>query len=100
MAGNLNTYVKCGGLGEFSQRPACLETEFTFEKVPPMLKIAYEAFGPKRMMLGSGFPPVAGREGYRNFLFGSMEHPIFQSQTDKEWVFGKTATDVWKLNKG
>ena len=93
-----NTYVKFGGLGEFSQRPARLQTRFGFEEVPPLLEMAYEAFGPTRMMWGSDFPPVAGREGYRNSLYGVMEHSAFSSPDDVEWAFGKTAMELWKIN--
>ena len=61
------------------------------------MEMAYEAFGPKRMMWGSDYPPVGGREGYRNSLQGVMEHPVFKSQDDKDWAFGKTAMEVFKL---
>lgn len=93
-----NTYIKFGGLGEFSQRPARLDSQVGFETIPPALEMAYEAFGPKRMMWGSDFPPSAAREGYRNSLQGVLEHPAFKSQEDKDWAFGKTAQKAWKLS--
>ena len=64
-----------------------------------MIEMAYEAFGARRMMWGSDFPPVASREGYKNALHGAMEHPAFGSEEDREWAFGKTAMDVWKLGE-
>ena len=59
--------------------------------------MAYDAFGPRRMMWGSDYPPVSGREGYRNALQGVMGHPAFKSDEDKEWVMGKTAMNVFKF---
>ncbi|MEE8442551.1 MAG: amidohydrolase family protein [Dehalococcoidia bacterium] len=94
-----NTYIKFGGLGEFCLRPAELQPELGFDEVPPMLEMAYEAFGPRRMMWGSDYPPVSGREGYRNALQGPMNHTAFSSQEDKEWAFGRTALAAWKLDQ-
>jgi predicted TIM-barrel fold metal-dependent hydrolase len=49
-------------------------------------------------MWGSNFPPVAGRgEGYRNALRFPMEHVPFQSPEDQEWMFGKTATTLFRF---
>ena len=92
-----NTYIKFGGLGEFSVRPVPLAAQFSFADVPPLLDMAYDAFGSKRMMWGSDFPPVGGREGYRNSLQGVLAHSIFEKQEDKDWAFGKTAMEVFKL---
>jgi L-fuconolactonase len=90
-----NTYIKVGGLGEISVRQLTLRNEFGFEGTPPLIEIAYDAFGPRRMMWGSDYPPVSGREGYRNALRGVMEHPAFESDSDREWVMGRTASEVF-----
>ena len=92
-----NTYIKFGGLGEFCTRPVPLAAQFDFTEVPPLMEMAYEAFGPKRMMWGSDYPPVGGREGYRNSLQGVLRHPVFKTQEDKDWAFSKTAMEVFKL---
>ena len=92
-----NTYIKVGGLGEISARPPVLKPRFAFDYTPPLIEMAYEAFGPRRMMWGSDYPPVSGREGYRNALQGVMEYPAFRSQKDREWVMGKTALSVFKF---
>jgi L-fuconolactonase len=94
-----NTYIKFCGLGEFCIRPPRLQPHFGFADVPPLVEMAYEAFGPRRMMWGSDYPPVSGREGYRNALQGMVEHPAFTSPEDREWAFGKTAQEVWKLDR-
>ena len=94
-----NTYIKFGGLGEFCVRPNPLAAQFGFEEVPPLMEMAYEAFGPRRMMWGSDYPPVGGREGYRNSLQATMEHPVFKSQDDKDWAFGKAALAAFKMEQ-
>ena len=68
-----------------------------FGEIPPLIEMAIEAFGPRRLMWGSDFPPVAAREGYGNSLRFPMEHVKFKSEVDKEWVFGKTAATLWRF---
>ncbi len=43
------------------------------------------------------YPPVSGREGYRNTLQGVAQHPAFANPMDREWVMGKTALGVFGL---
>ncbi len=64
-----NVYIKIHGLGEFCRRTNPVSEPFPFElPLPPLLEMAYKSFGPERMMWGSDYPPVSGREGYRNSL--------------------------------
>ena len=95
-----NTYVKFHGLGEITPRPNPFEQPFPFQKFPPLIEMAYDAFGASRMVWGSDFPPVAGREGYRNALRHPMEHIAFRSEEDKEWAFGRTALGLYKFAGG
>jgi L-fuconolactonase len=90
-----NTYIKVGGLGEISMRPDVLRSEFGFDNTPALIEMAYEAFGPRRMMWGSDYPPVSNREGYGNALRGIVEHPVLKGEADREWVMGKTAEKVF-----
>ena len=95
-----NTFIKVHGMGETSPRPSVLQTRYDFDffdSVPPLMEIAREAFGVRRMMWGSDYPPVSQREGYRNALHGVMDSPVFDSQEDREWVMGKTAVRVFNL---
>lgn len=92
-----NTYIKVGGLGEISARPPVLKPRFAFDYTPPLIEMAYDAFGPRRMMWGSDYPPVSGREGYRNALRGVLDYPALRDQEDKEWVMGKTAASVFRF---
>jgi L-fuconolactonase len=92
-----NTYIKVGGLGEISVRPQVLEAGFRFDHTPPLIEMAYDAFGPRRMMWGSDYPPVSGREGYRNALEGVANHPALRDPEDRAWVMGETALGVFRL---
>jgi L-fuconolactonase len=94
-----NTYIKIPGLGEFTPRPPRLAPRLNFGKVQPLIEKVYEAWGPRRMMWGSDFPPVAGREGYRNALDGLRNHPALKNGDDGEWVLGKSAAKVWGFDK-
>lgn len=92
-----NTFIKVPGFGEFCPRPVPFVQPMPFLEVPPLVEMALEAFEANRLMWGSDFPPVANREGYRNALKFPMEHVTFNRAEDKEWVFGKTATSLWKF---
>ena len=94
-----NTFLKVPGLGEICPRPPRLDPDFHFENVPPLFEMAKEAFGVRRMMWGSDFPPSAGREGYANTLTGVMDHPAFSGDDDREWVMGRTAAAVWGFER-
>ncbi len=94
-----NTYIKVGGLGEICKRPYPFRQPFySVHGVPPFIQMAYEAFGPSRMMWGSNYPPCSKLEGYRNTLHYLREHlTIFCSEEDKEWIFGKTALSLFRF---
>jgi L-fuconolactonase len=93
-----NTCIKVTGLGEFSERAMPVPAGFPFiQPIPPLLEDAYAAFGPSRMMWGSDFPPVAGREGYRLALNLTRDQFAAKSAADRELIFGQTALSVFKL---
>ena len=50
--------------------------------------------GAETLLWGSDYPPVSGREGYRNALMGVKEYPAFDKSDEIEWVMGKTALKV------
>ena len=47
MANHPNTYIKVGGLGEISARPPVLQPLFAFDYTPPLVEMAFDAFGPR-----------------------------------------------------
>jgi L-fuconolactonase len=93
-----SAYIKIPGLGEFCRRAMPVREPFPFvEPVPPLLAQVYDAFGPDRMMWGSDFPPVSGREGYRNALRWTMEQFAERSEANRERIFGGTALRVFPV---
>ena len=92
-----NTYIKVPGLGEVSERSAALGRTFSFEYTPPLYEMALDSFGPRRMMWGSDYPPVSGREGYRNALEGVKRHPAFRDPDTLAWILGKTAQSLFRF---
>jgi len=64
-----NILMKVPGLGEFCPRRSPTGGPIPFaQPEPPLLDVAIAAFGPRRLMWGSDFPPVSAREGYGNAL--------------------------------
>ena len=91
-----NVYIKVHGLGEFCRRTNPVAESFPFEKEGlEILNLAYEAFGPNRMMWGSDYPPVSGREGYRNSLRLTMAQFDTKSNEDKALIFGGVALNLF-----
>lgn len=86
-----NLTIKMPGFGEFCRVP------LPFDPIPPLVDMALEAFGPQRVMWGSDYPPVSGREGYDNALRVPMNYLSKLSEDEREWIFGKTALQVWKF---
>jgi L-fuconolactonase len=93
-----NVYLKIHGLGEFSRRAMPVAEPFPFElPIPPLLEEAFQAFGPNRMMWGSDFPPVSGREGYRNALRFTLAQFGEKTEADRAAIFGGTALKVFPV---
>jgi len=63
-----NVRLKVPGLGELVPRDIVSVGPSDATPVPNVLRAAYEAFGADRLMWGSDFPLVCGREGYANAL--------------------------------
>ena len=95
-----NVYIKIHGLGEFSERAIPVKDPFPFRQpIPSLLQQAYETFGPRRMMWGSDYPPVSGREGYRNALRLTLEQFANTSREDRGEIFGGTALRVFPIHQ-
>ena len=86
------------GLGEFCRRAMPVTEPFPFERpLPPLLELAYDSFGPGRLMWGSDYPPVSAREGYRNALQLVMEQFAGKGEEERRLIFGETALSVFPL---
>jgi L-fuconolactonase len=94
-----NTFMKVPGLGEICEKPRRVQQPWApLENIPPLIEMAMDTFGAKRLMWGSDFPHVAEREGYGNCLRLLREH-VIQTEEDREWIFGKTATTLFRFGK-
>ena len=96
LGAHANAHMKIHGLGEFCRRAMPVTSPFPFEREDVrLLHEAYDAFGADRLMWGSDYPPVSGREGYSNALRLTMDE--FTSDSDRRAIFGETASRVYGL---
>ncbi len=92
LARHPNTVIKIHGMGEISAPP------FPYRKTPPWVRMAYNAFGPERMIWGSDWPRCANREGYRNSLRYTMRQmEEWCPPQDMRKIFGGTALNLWQF---
>ena len=98
LARHPNLCVKLPGLGEFCERAMPVREPFMFvEPIPPLLPQFVDAFAADRLMWGSDYPPVAGREGYRNALQLPMAQLEHRSEPERAAIFGTTALRVFPI---
>jgi L-fuconolactonase len=91
-----NVYIKIHGLGEFCRRRLPVAGSYPFERpIPPLLRMAYQAFGAGRMMWGSDYPPVSAREGYHNSLRLPLDEFASVSADDRALIFGQVALTLF-----
>jgi len=83
--------IKLPGFGEFCHLP------HPFRDVPAFADRVLEAYGPRRMMWSSDWPPVSSREGYDSSLSFPLDYFADLSRDERAWIFGKTAQKIWKL---
>lgn len=91
LARHENLTIKLPGFGEFCDLPC------PFQEIPPFAELTLEAFGARRIMWGSDWPPVSSREGFDNSLEFPLNHLSTLSEDERAWIFGKTARQVWNL---
>ena len=59
----------------------------------------YDAYGPQRLMWGTNFPGVLKGTGYGPALDLFLKHMDFLSSADKEWLFHRSALQVWRFGE-
>lgn len=95
-----NVYMKVPGLGEFCTRAMPVREPFPFERpIPPFLDTAFASFGPGRLMWGSDYPPVSGREGYAAALNLAREQFAATSDEGRADIFGGAALAVFPVGR-
>jgi L-fuconolactonase len=99
LARHPNVYMKIPGFGEFCRRNMPVTTPFPFDYAGLwLLHQAYEAFGPARLMWGSDYPPVSGREGYANALRFPLAELASKPETERAMIFGGVAAKLYGLD--
>jgi L-fuconolactonase len=69
----------------------------SIESLRPYLDVVVEAFGPTRLMAGSDWPVCLVACGYSEWFRVLREYFGRFSDTEKERIFGLTATEVYRL---
>jgi predicted TIM-barrel fold metal-dependent hydrolase len=89
-------YVKVSELTSVSK-----SGKYPFADAYPWVKRVYEAFGPDRLLWGTGYPGAAraayGRPTLRQELVLVREKIPFFSAEDRDKILGRNAARLWKL---
>ena len=84
-------FVKISNMNRLSRE------EFPHRDTFSIVRRVYDAFGPQRLMWGTDFPHVMRETGYTPALEMVRVHLDFFTEEDREWLFSRTALDVWKF---
>jgi L-fuconolactonase len=95
-----NLMLRFHGLGELLHRQSVFEGDVVpfLPTSRDRLAAAVDAFGPERMMWGSDYPPVSGREGYRNALELPQQTLSHLGEEALAHLFGGTAARVYHFD--
>ena len=84
-----NVYVKL--IPHKEQEP------FPYRDTHDCFKRIYDLLGPQRLMWGTNFPGVERETGYAPCVEMFRDHIDWLSEVDKEWIFGKTALQLYNF---
>jgi L-fuconolactonase len=73
---------------------------WTLDSLRPYLDVVVEAFGPRRLIVGSDWPVCLVACGYRQWFDVLDEYFAGFSESEREAVFGDTAKQVYRLDQG
>src|SRR5579871_5669021 len=98
-----NVSVKLGGLAmcllgyDFHERAMPPSSEELASAWRPYVETCIEAFGPKRAMFESNFPPDKGQCSYQVIFNAFKRIAASMSESEKNALFWQTAMDVYRL---
>jgi len=101
-----NVSIKLGGLGmkypgfEFYSRKSPLTSDQIAKAWRPFIETAIEAFGVKRSMFESNFPPDKGSCSYRILWNAFKKITTLYSEDEKNDLFSETAKQFYRLRRG
>ncbi|HLG80626.1 MAG TPA: amidohydrolase family protein [Bradyrhizobium sp.] len=99
-----NVVVKLGGLGmrllgyDFHERPRPPSSEELAAAWRPYIETCIEAFGPRRAMFESNFPPDKGQCSYLVIFNAFKRIAARYSEDEKTALFSRTAADVYRID--
>src|SRR5581483_3549970 len=99
-----NVVVKLGGLAmrllgyDFHERPRPPSSDELATAWRPYIETCIEAFGAKRAMFESNFPPDKGQCSYQVIFNAFKRIAASCSEDEKTALFSKTAADVYRLS--
>jgi predicted TIM-barrel fold metal-dependent hydrolase len=70
--------------------------QYPYKDVQPFGKMVYDAFGPKRLLFGTGMVGVTRRIPLTDELRLVREDIPYFTDADKELILGRNALDIWK----
>ncbi|MBI2191890.1 MAG: amidohydrolase [Planctomycetes bacterium] len=76
---------------------AASRQKYPYPDLLPFLKMIYDAFGPRRILWGSDFPPLCLRETVSMNLRLFQDGLGFLTPQDREWVLGKAALEFTRF---
>jgi Predicted metal-dependent hydrolase of the TIM-barrel fold len=71
---------------------------WTTESLRPYMDVVLEAFGPRRLIVGSDWPVCLVACGYRQWFDVLDEYFSGFSESEREAVFSKTAKQVYRMD--
>ena len=97
-----NVLVKLGGLGmdvagALGRRPGTDTSEILAERWRPLIETCIEAFGPARCMFESNFPPDRDAGTYGATWNAFKRITAAASDTDKDFLFRRTAAAAYRI---
>src|SRR5262249_36141661 len=94
LAGAPNVYAKLSGLVTEADWAKWAELE-----VAPYLDIAFDAFGPTRLMIGSDWPVSLVASGYARTMALVVDYVAARPEPEREAVLGGNAARFWRLDE-
>jgi predicted TIM-barrel fold metal-dependent hydrolase len=82
---------------DFHERPAPPSSEELAAAWRPYIETCIDAFGPKRAMFESNFPPDKGQCSYQVIFNAFKRLAASYSEAEKTALFSNTAMDVYRL---
>jgi L-fuconolactonase len=90
-----NVFCKLSGVATEADFPRL--TPANRSQLLPYMEIALEAFGPQRIMFGSDWPVCLAAMPYADWLGMVRDSIAGLSESEREWVLGKTAQHAYAL---